>query len=98
MDPEREGDVEEDSALSTDVLLVIARTARAGSPVHRGGVSAALGSGVSPQSDVAVLSPPGAPGVPHDPVISQAGPWAGLSSVADQLDGWLAKIIRSYQK
>ena len=83
MDPEREGHVEEDSALSTDVLLVIARASRARSPVHRGGVSAALGGGVSPQSDVAVLSPPGAPGVPHDPVISQAG----VSSVANQLDG-----------
>ena len=94
MDPEREGDVEEDPALSADVLHVIAGAAGAGSPVHRGGVSPALGSGVSPQSDVAVLAPPGAPGVPHDPVISQAG----VSSVPDQLDGWLAKISKSYQK
>ena len=83
MDPEREGDVEEDPALSADVLHVIAGASGAGSPVHRGGVSPALGSRVSPQSDVAVLAPPGAPGVPHDPVISQAG----VSSVPDQLDG-----------
>ena len=94
MDPEREGDVEEDPALSADVLHVIAGAAGAGSPVHRGGVSPALGSRVSPQSDVAVFAKAGAPGVSHDPVISLAG----LSSVSDQLDGWLAKIIRSYQK
>ena len=94
MDPEREGDVEEEPARSTDVLLVTSGAFGAGSPFHRGGVSPALGSRVSPQSDVAGLAPAGAPGVPHDPVISLAG----LSSVSDQLDGWLAKIIRSYQK
>ena len=81
MDPEREGDVEEEPAGSTDLLLLIAGAAGAGSPRHRGGP--APGSRVSPQSDVAGLAKTGAPGVPHDPVISLAG----LSSVSDQLDG-----------
>ena len=62
MDAERIGHIEENTALTTDVLLVRARASRAGRPVHGGGVGAALGRGVSPQSDVAVLSPSGAPG------------------------------------
>merc|ERR1719266_2850959 len=75
MDPERIGHVEENTALTTDVLLVRAGASGGGSP--------ALGLGVSPQPDVTVLAPSGAPGVPHDPVISQAG----VSAVSDQLDG-----------
>ena len=61
MDPERVGHIEENTALTTDVLLVRAGASGAGGSVHGGGVSAALGTGVSPQSDVAVLSPSGAP-------------------------------------
>ena len=61
MDTEGVGSIEEDSALTTDVLLVRAGTSSAGGAVHGGGVGAALGRGVSPQSDVAVLSPSGAP-------------------------------------
>ena len=61
MDAEREGHIEENTALSTDVLLVRAGTSGAGSAVHGAGVGPALGRGVSLQSDVAVLSPSGAP-------------------------------------
>ena len=82
MDTERIGDVEEDTALTADVLLVRAGTSGAGSAVHRGGVSAALGGGVSPQPDVSSLSPPLSPGVPHQPVVAQAL----VSPVPDQLD------------
>ena len=63
MDPERVRHIEENSALTTDVLLVRAGTSGAGGAVHGGGVGPALGSGVSPQSDVAVLSPSRAPGI-----------------------------------
>ena len=63
VDPERVGHVEENTALTTDVLLVRAGATGAGSPVHGGGVSTARGRGVSPQSDVTVLAPSGAPEV-----------------------------------
>ena len=62
MDTEGVGDVEENTALAADVLLVRARSSRAGSAVHRGGVSAALSGGVSPQPDVPSLAPVRAPG------------------------------------
>ena len=63
MDTEGVGDVEENTALAADVLLVRARSSRAGSAVHRGGVSAALGGGVSPQPDVPALAPSLSPSV-----------------------------------
>ena len=75
VDPEWEGDIEEEAALATHLHGEAAEAVVSPTPD--------LGLGLSPQSDVAVLAPPGAPGVPHDPVISQAG----VGSVPDQLDG-----------
>ena len=54
--------VKQHSALATHVLLIRAGASDTSRAVHGGGVGAALGRGVSPQSDVAVLSPSGAPG------------------------------------
>merc|ERR1712012_870794 len=64
------------------MLLIVARSSNTSCSVHWGGVSAALGLSVPGQPDVATLSPPGAPAVPHNPVVA-----LGLvGAVADQLD------------
>merc|ERR1719435_416172 len=65
-----EGGVEQNSALTTDVLLVVAGSSLAGSPVHWSGVSSALSSSVTSQTNVTFLSPAVSPAVPHDPVVS----------------------------
>ena len=66
MDAERVGSIVEKTTLTTDMLLVRAGPSSAGTPVHGGGISAALGRGVSPQSDVTVLAPSGAPEVQYN--------------------------------
>ena len=62
-------DVEEDGAGAAHVLLVVA-VVDAGGAGERGGVDAALGLGVPPQLDVAVLAPHRAPGVADQPVVA----------------------------
>ena len=81
VDAERVGSIEEKTALTTDVLLVRAGTTGAGGAVHGGGVSPALGRGVSPQPDVAVLAPARAPAVPNYPVST-----IRVGAIAHELD------------
>ena len=82
MGPQGEGGVEQDSALTTHVLLIGAGAVSTGGTVHGGGVSPALGLGVPPQPDEAVLAPARAPAVPDNPVIT-----VRVRAVAHQLDG-----------
>ena len=74
--------VKQDSALTTHVLLIRPGASDTRGSVHGGGVSPALGLGVPPQPDVAILAPECSPAVPHNPVITVA-----VRAVADQLHG-----------
>merc|ERR1719458_1767864 len=55
------------------MLLIRPGASHTSRAVHGGGVSPALGLGISPQPDEAILAPAGAPAVPDNPVISLLG-------------------------
>merc|ERR1719215_167965 len=88
---QRVGDIIENSTLSTDMLFIIARTTNTSSTIHRSRVGSTLSSGLSLQTDVSILSPPGSPAVSDNPVVTLS--W--ISTITNHLNSMIqTDVIR----